>query len=146
VDAHTRLLADGFWLSRATVQGTVRMHRDLAERVGPKSGLSVADITERVRPSPGWIEARYLRRADRLAKHEDRRSLILLAVFALLDEQYGFAIDVADQLRAISDGERVADALAEHALATIRRSRRRRTLRQLPPAVGRRLRSVIGPR
>lgn len=146
VDAHARLVADGFWLSRATVQGTVRMHRSHAMQVGAKSGLSVADITDAVRPSPGWIEARYLRRIDSVEPGPGPRGLILLGVFALLDEQFGFAIDVAERLRKTPGSEGVATALADQALASIARAGRLNLLRQMPRTVGRRLSSLVRAR
>jgi hypothetical protein len=146
VDAHARLVADGFWLSRAAVQGTVRMNRAVAKRVGAKNGLSVDDISNSVRPSPGWIEARYLRRIDRVEASERTDRLILLAVFAMLDEQYGFAIDVAEQLRGSQGSAAIADALTDEAVAAIARAGRRKAVKRMPRVVSRRLKAMLRPR
>jgi hypothetical protein len=146
VDAHARLVADGFWLSRAAVQGTVRMNRALAERVGAKNGISVADIGDWVRRSPGWIEATYLRRIDRVDTEDKGRGLKLLAVFALLDQQYGFALDVAERLRKSPGSTNVADVVADQAIAAIARAGKRKSLGRAPAAVGRRFRSLLKPR
>jgi FkbM family methyltransferase len=146
VEAHARLVADGFWLSRAAVQGTVRMNRAVAGRVGAKNGLSIDEISTWVRPSPGWIEARYLRRIDRVEAGDRDGRLLLLGVFALVDEQYGFAIDVAEELRRSPRSAKLADRLTMEAVGAIARAGKRQKVMRLPTAASRWLKTMLKPR
>lgn len=108
VNAHASLLDSGFWLSSLDVKGSVRMKRTTLERVaGRRPRLRDADIYRSVGPSPGWCEARYLRTLESL---EDRNALerdyALLWVFAVIERQWGFALDIAGvfEERFASDG------------------------------------------
>jgi hypothetical protein len=84
-----------------------------------------AALAERaIRRSPGWCEARYLRTLASLEKAGAARERhALLFVFALLDEQPGFALDVAlDFERRFGRDDWGARMRAE-ALAAIARGR-----------------------
>ena len=79
--------ARGFWLSSMNVKGTQRLLNSYAVRIG-------GFLSERIiKTSPGWAELAYFRNPENLSV----RSLLLLFVFALLERQYGFALELADQ-------------------------------------------------
>ena len=96
IDAHRALTGGGFWLSHLDVRGAVRMRREnlsLLAQYAP--GTNDRQVQTAVRPSPGWGESRYLRTIDWLVQTgADERAFVLLWVFAGLDGQYGFALDV----------------------------------------------------
>jgi hypothetical protein len=77
----------GFWLSSMNVKGTQRLQNSYAQQMGEF-------LSERIiRSSPGWAELTYLRSPEGLSI----RSLLLMIVFALLESQYGFALELADK-------------------------------------------------
>jgi len=77
----------GLWLSSMTVKGTQRLSSDYAENFG-------AFISERlIRTTPGWAEVTYLHNnTSSLAPRE----ILLLYIFALIEKQYGFALEIID--------------------------------------------------
>jgi FkbM family methyltransferase len=98
VDAHTYLVQHGFWMSHVDVRGTVRSNTaNLQHILAHNRGKLTYLMVDKVVPiSPGWCEARYLRRLDWLEQHAlPRRAYELLWVFALVDGQYAFALDVS---------------------------------------------------
>ena len=96
VDAHKHLAANGFWLSRLEVNGAVRARADSLRAAFPGEPDPAACAERSIRRSPGWCEARYLRTLDSLAAADaPRERYALLFVFALLDGQPGYALDVA---------------------------------------------------
>ncbi len=81
----------GFWLSTMEVKGTQRLNEKYLVQWGKFAGNRM------IRKSPCWAEVTYLHNPV----FKDQRSLLLLYVFALLERQYGFALeicDIADQL------------------------------------------------
>jgi hypothetical protein len=77
----------GFWLSSMNVKGTQRLQNSYARQIG-------GFLSERIiRSSPGWAELTYLRNPENLSI----RNLFLMIVFALLEHQYGFALELADK-------------------------------------------------
>jgi hypothetical protein len=77
----------GFWLSSMNVKGTQRLQNSYARQIG-------GFLSERIiRSSPGWAELTYLRNPESLSI----RNLLLMIVFALLESQYGFALELADK-------------------------------------------------
>ena len=77
----------GFWLSSMNVKGTQRLQNSYASQIG-------GFLSERIiRSSPGWAELTYLRNPENLSV----RSLLLMIVFALLEDQYGYALELADK-------------------------------------------------
>ena len=97
VDAHREMLRQGFWLSSLEAKKVVRMKRSTLEAMANlQPALSDAHIYRSVRPSPAWCEARYLRSLESLAgRTADARDFALLWVFAMLERQWGFALDIA---------------------------------------------------
>jgi hypothetical protein len=81
--------SQGFWLSSMNVKGTQRLQNSYAAQIG-------SFLSERIiKTSPGWAELTYFRNPERLS----RRSLLLILVFALLERQYGFALELVDKGR-----------------------------------------------
>jgi FkbM family methyltransferase len=97
VDAHRQLLHQGFWLSSLDVCGTVRMRRTTLQAIAsqyPK--LKDTRIYQSVRQSPCWCEARYLRTIESLeGRDAGSRDYTLLWVFAMIERQWGYALDIA---------------------------------------------------
>ena len=96
-DTHKHLVANGFWLSRLQVNGAVRVRGATLKAAYPDQSNPVAFAEGAIRCSPGWCEARYLRTLESLAGAA-RERYAMLFVFALLDEQPGFALDLALEL------------------------------------------------
>jgi hypothetical protein len=76
----------GFWLSSMLPQGIQRISSKSAGRIGK---LAIHGI----RKSPFWAEVCYLREP----RDQSERQLLLLCAFALIEKQWGFAMDVATQ-------------------------------------------------
>jgi hypothetical protein len=81
------LAESGFWLSSMEIKGTQRIHI---------SGLPISEfaVKRSLRISPGWAELIYLQNS---ANCTDKRQLLLLYIFALLEKQYGFAMETAER-------------------------------------------------
>jgi hypothetical protein len=96
-DAHPELLREGFWLSSLEVRGAVRMKRTTLQTTADlRAGLTADCVQRSVPPSPGWCEARYLRTIDSLVdRRAPERDYALLWVFAMIEGQLGFALDIA---------------------------------------------------
>lgn len=97
VEAQGYLSRHGFWLSRLDVNGTVRMRQSTLRWLRSSSpDLNSDALTRRLRHGPAWCNARYLRTLDWLAEQDARRrDYFLLWVFAWIDEQFGYALDIA---------------------------------------------------
>jgi hypothetical protein len=76
----------GFWLSSMEVKGTQRLNEKYLKQFGSFYGNRM------IRKSPCWAELTYLHNPA----FTDQRSLLLLYVFALLERQYGFALEICD--------------------------------------------------
>ncbi|MFY9315105.1 MAG: hypothetical protein WAO95_06045, partial [Burkholderiales bacterium] len=95
-EVHRQLVTDGFWLSRLDVYGAARVRAESLQAAFPGAADAATLAEGALRRSPGWCEARYLRTLDSLAAAgAARERYALLFVFALLDGQPGFALDVA---------------------------------------------------
>jgi hypothetical protein len=92
---HASLIKDGFWLSNLSVRGSARIRRSSLSYLSLRRQRSSAEVTGRLRASPCWVEARYFRTLEALeAISATPREYALLFVFALVDRQYGFALDL----------------------------------------------------
>jgi hypothetical protein len=86
-DVMQEMQKQGFWLSSMHVKGTQRLQNSYVRQIG-------GFLSERIiRSSPGWAELTYLRNPESLSN----RNLLLMIVFALLERQYGFALELADK-------------------------------------------------
>jgi hypothetical protein len=84
----------GFWLSSMKIKGTQRLHSGYSDKIGPFMSKRI------LRTSPGWAEISYIKQPNFV----DRRRLLLLFILAMLERQYGFALEVADSaLKHFSD-------------------------------------------
>ncbi len=97
VDAHQELLHQGFWLSSLDVEGAIRMRRSTLQTIATHhQELNDASLSQAVRKSPGWCEARYLRTIESLReRNAEAREYVLLWVFTMIERQWGFALDIA---------------------------------------------------
>jgi len=76
----------GFWLSSMAVKGVQRLHASYTAKFG-------SFMTKRIlRKTPGWAEVTYLRQPA----VDHQRQFLLLYVFALLERQYGFALEIIE--------------------------------------------------
>jgi hypothetical protein len=76
----------GFWLSSMEVKGVQRLHFSYTTKFG-------SFITKRIlRKTPGWAEVTYLRQPPM----DHQRQFLLSYVFALLERQYGFALEIIE--------------------------------------------------
>lgn len=93
IDAHREITRQGFWLSNINIGGAVRMRHSTLEELESNSTRLIELVQ---RPSPAYCEARYLRTVEWLIDNQlPAHRYILLWTFAILDEQYGFALDIA---------------------------------------------------
>ena len=77
---------NNYWLTSMEVKGVQRLNSKYLDQFGMETVKRV------IRKSPGWAEVTYLR----LPAANSQRELLLLFVFALIERQYGFALEVTD--------------------------------------------------
>ncbi|MCU1283546.1 MAG: hypothetical protein JWM53_7092 [bacterium] len=92
-----------FWMHDIIVRGTQRLSRPLWEQ--RVRSLANGWPPLGLKTSPGWAEVSYLNTLDPPA-HFDKRDFLLAWVVATLNEQFGFALDVA-----VRAGERFDDPI-----------------------------------
>jgi hypothetical protein len=124
VDAHRDLTQNGFWLSNLVVHGVVRVKETTRRHLAAtKPGINDSLIEKTVKRTPGWVEARYLRTIEWLAQGDfDQRDYVLLWVFALLDKQLGFALDLAVEYERIFGRDDVSQLMQDEPTSRIRGS------------------------
>jgi FkbM family methyltransferase len=100
VDVHRYLRTQGFWLSKVDVRGTKRVAKETMEFLSRETPEVIEALkSERQRISPGWCEGRYLRTLEWLeAQGAPLRQFVLLWIFAVVDRQFGYAIDVSRRI------------------------------------------------
>jgi hypothetical protein len=126
-DTHEHLCANGFWLSRLDVHGPVRMRDATLKALYGGESDRGAFAQRHVRNSPGWCEARYLRTPASLAE-AGRDRYAMLFMFALLDAQPGFALDVALAFEQRFGADAWSARMRAEAMAAIARGPRERWL------------------
>jgi FkbM family methyltransferase len=144
VDVHHDLTRNGFWLSGMHTGGFVRMRRSTLD------GVSHADpkvdndyIRHCVRTSPAYFEARYLRTLEWLAeKSLSQHEYKLLWIFALTDNQLGFALDVSVEFERIFGETDASRQLKAATLLLMTDAYRRSSVRRASASVKRRLKSA----
>ncbi len=75
-----------FWLSSMQPKGVQRLEKSYVSKLGSFASGKI------IKRSPGWAEVTYLRETLSI----DKRQLLLLYIFALIEKQYGFALEVVD--------------------------------------------------
>jgi FkbM family methyltransferase len=128
-EVHRTMLQNGLWLSRAEVKGFPRMRQaTLAATTSAHADLTAEVVGKAVRKTPGWIELRYLRTLESIAtpltagRAFDRDDYLMLWAFAIIDEQYGFALDVAGEYEKRFGRDEKLAAMKDEAVARIRES------------------------
>lgn len=101
----------GYWLSTMDVKGTQRLN----EKYVADFGRFAAE--RMVRRSPCWAEVTYLK-----ANTTGTRNLLLLYVFALLERQFGFALEICDAALA-NGGETIFEECKQSALRLLRKEK-----------------------
>lgn len=82
-----------FWMADLAVKGTQRFnHRVLTDEL---SGLDREIYRRAGKVSPGWGEVAFLNTFAGAAAHLDRRDYMLGWIFASVEKQYGFALELA---------------------------------------------------
>jgi hypothetical protein len=95
-DCHPWLLEQGFWMSRLEYQSYPKLRPESLSTLAADSGVETSRLTASLRKTPTAIEARYLREIAWLAASAESADLLVMAfVFGLLDDQLGYAYDVA---------------------------------------------------
>jgi FkbM family methyltransferase len=146
-DVHRDLRREGFWLSYHRVDGFVRMRSaTLAAIAATAKDLSQSEIEKAVRKSPGWMEVRYLRTLEWMAAHPvTRREYQLLWVFAMLDAQFGFALDVwmqYDKMFGPDSASPIMQSEPVNRIRTVRAAQQKREREAAMNPITRRLRRL----
>jgi len=125
VDAHKDLTRNGFWLSDLKICGAVRMRRStLREIMASNEDINYDLVEKTIRKSPGWCEARYFRTMEWLSQGEfTQRDYVLLWIFALLDRQPGFAVDLAIGYERAFGRDSVSQLLKDEPVLLMRQHR-----------------------
>lgn len=133
-------------MSRVSSHGAVRIRRDTRARlVEMDPSLSEEFIAAHHRREPGWVFLRLFRTPEYLTAHEfSRREYALLWAFGLLDDQFGFAADVAGEYERRFGPDRYSRLMWEEVVERMkqlvpRRPLIYRTVRRLLPAPVRRV-------
>ncbi len=130
VDVHRDLTSKGFWLSGAHTGGFVRIRRATLERarqVNPD--IDDSYIRSTVRKTPAYFEARYLRTLEWLAEQRlSQHEYILLWIFALVDNQLGYALDVSLEFERLFGENDASRKLKAATWLSMNQARRRYTL------------------
>lgn len=123
-DAHKALTERGFWLSNLDVCGTVRMKSaTVKDLITTNTDVDEALIEGSIRRTPCWVEARYLRTPKSLIQvNAGKQEFALLWVFALVDNQPGFAIDLALEYERVFGRDTTSKLMKEEPLRRIRES------------------------
>jgi len=103
VDAHKRLIQEGFWLSTLNIGDVVRMKQSsLAYLLKAKNGIKKNLIEQTLKKTPAWCEARYLRTVESLVQNNlNKNGFVLLWIFSVLDNQLGFGLDLVLEYKKI---------------------------------------------
>ncbi len=131
-DVHQDFLHNGFWLTDVNVGRFIRMRRsslDIANSI--ETMIDDAFIQETVKASPTYLEARYFRTLEWLAENSfSRREYALLWVFAVLDEQFGFAFDLSLEFERIFGNNDLSRRLKNNTLEILKTAFRIRQKRK----------------
>lgn len=134
VDAHQKLVRDGFWLSNLEIQGTARMSETtVSHLLANEPGLSRGGLMHAIRTSPGWVNARYIRTLSSLASAQcDRHHYALLWIFSVMDDQIGYAADIVLEYEKKFGCDNASAFMRSETVRELQRlGKRRHTLRQL---------------
>jgi hypothetical protein len=123
IEAHRNLTKQGFWLSDLNVCGTIRLKRkniELIHSIAPD--IDIERMTQYAKNSPGWCESRYLRTIDWLKQSNSQKNeYILLWIFAIIDKQFGFAIDVAVEYENNFGSDKSSEIMVNEPIAILKK-------------------------
>ena len=145
VDVHRDLTKNGFWLSGMHTGGFVRMRRGTLE-AARKVDANVDEpyLRSAIRKSPAYLEARYLRTIEWLAAQSmSPREYVVLWVFALTDNQLGFALDLGVEFERLFGETDASRGLKAETWRLINKAHRRSSLRKASQPITRGFRSVM---
>lgn len=127
VEAHKELSRNGFWLSSLDVHGAVRMKRSSLSEMAASNTEITRDLIEKtVRKSPGWVNARYLRTLEWLAQGDfTERDYALLWLFSILDNQVGFAFDLAIEYERVFGRDDTSQLMKDECILRVKKFGRR---------------------
>jgi hypothetical protein len=122
ISAYREFIDAGFWLSRLAPWGGVRMRRDSLQRLSAlHRDVDEKLVSTRHRRTPGWLFVRFLRTLDSLAGEKSSpRDYVVLWSFALVDNQIGFAADVAFAYERLFGRDTVFDAMLAETVGRVR--------------------------
>lgn len=121
VDAHRDLTQSGFWLSNLEVNGAVRLRRSTCHTFNKDGSYELLEKT--LKKSPAWCEARYLRTIESLACGDfGKPDYVLLWIFALLDNQVGFAADLTIEYESTFGKDAVSETMRDEVRQRLRRA------------------------
>jgi len=125
IDAHKSLVQQGFWLANLNVCGEVRLKKSTIDRLETiDNDVNLELINLYHKKSPGWCEARYLRTVDWLTQPNfTKREYILLSVFSILDDQLGFAIELAFEYDKIFGRDKYSQIILNEAMLRLKQLR-----------------------
>ena len=90
----------------------------------PDKSLHYAFADRTLKKSPAYCEARYLRTLESMAEMKsDRKEYALLWAFAMLDNQAGFALDVASEYESLFGKDDIGAPIKAESLATMQRKK-----------------------
>ena len=103
LEAYRTYIDDGFWLSRVSQYGPVKIgRRSVQELTQRDPSLTEQYFKDHHRRIPGWFLGRFLRTINSLRAGEfSPRQYIVLWSFALADSQFGFAADIAFEYKRL---------------------------------------------
>jgi hypothetical protein len=119
-DVHKGMMARVLAVEPAGLR-LVRMRKSTLDWLADRDAKASPDtIAKAVRQTPGWTECRYLRSLESLAATAaTRREYVLLWVFALIDKQYGFCLDLALEYARRFGEDEVSKRLEAESIARI---------------------------
>jgi hypothetical protein len=107
-----------FWMTSLDIKGSERIGRNSYHT--RLSGLDRKLLPALLKTSPGWGEASYFNTFERDSSYLDKRDFLLGWVFAVIEKQYGFALELAVK-GSHRYNDPVFDELADFALTKIKR-------------------------
>ncbi len=113
MESHRYMLDHGFWLSDLKVCGAARVRSTTLQVMNPEISTRQFFAQRMLKKSPAWCEARYLRTLDAIAG-SSREEHVLLWTFAMLDDQHGFALDLALAYEKMFGPDEISTAMRQH--------------------------------
>jgi methyltransferase FkbM-like protein len=95
-DCHDWLINNGFWICKLEYQAYPKIRPSTLKTLSSSLKMDDKELIRRMEKSPTAVEGCYLRELDWLKLHCDSKAkLAMISVFGLLNQQLGYAYDVA---------------------------------------------------